>query len=44
MGLLWRPGEGYRYGLLLLLAMSVVAIVMLLLAQRRVLATGAAPA
>ena len=41
MGLLWQPGVGYQYGLWLLLVMSVVAIAMLLLAQRRVLATGA---
>lgn len=37
MGLLWRPDVGYRYGLWLLLAMSMVAIAALLLAQRRVL-------
>ncbi len=36
MGLLWRPEIGYRHGLWLLLVMSVVAIGMLLLAQRRV--------
>jgi MFS family permease len=40
MGLLWRPDVGYRHGLWLLLVMSAVAIAMLLLAQRRVLATG----
>lgn len=40
MGLLWRPDIGYRDGLWLLLVMSVVAIAMLLLAQRRVLASG----
>lgn len=40
MGLLWRPDIGYRDGLLLLLVMSVVAIAMLLLAQRRVLGKG----
>ena len=44
MGLLWQPGVGYQYGLWLLLVMSVVAIAMLLLAQRRVLATGAGAA
>ncbi len=40
MGLLWQPDVGYRHGLWLLLVMSVVAIAMLLLAQRRVLAAG----
>ena len=44
MGLLWQPGVGYQYGLWLLLVMSVVAIAMLLLAQRRVLASGAGAA
>lgn len=38
MGLLWQPEIGYRNGLWLLLAMGVAAIVMLLMAQRRVLA------
>jgi len=42
MGLLWRPDVGYRYGLWLLLVMSLVAIAMLLLVQRRVMATGLA--
>lgn len=37
MGLLWQPQAGYRYGLWLLLAMSALAILALLLAQRRVL-------
>ena len=37
MGLLWRPDIGYRHGLWLLLVMSVAAIGMLLMAQRRVL-------
>jgi len=39
MGLLWQPDVGYRNGLWLLLVMSAVAIAMLLLAQRRVLAS-----
>ncbi len=38
MGLLWRPDIGYRHGLWLLLVMSALAIAMLLMAQRRVLA------
>lgn len=38
MGLLWQPAIGYRHGLWLLLVMSVAAIAMLLMAQRRVLA------
>ena len=38
LGLLWRPGVGYTYGLWLLLLASVVAVLALLLAQRRALA------
>ncbi len=41
MGLLWQPQVGYRYGLWLMLGMSIVAIAMLLLAQRRVRASAA---
>ena len=37
MGVLWQAQVGYRYGLWLLLAMSVVAIAALLMAQHRVL-------
>lgn len=37
MGLLWQAQVGYRYGLWLLLGLSLIAIVALLLAQRRVL-------
>ena len=37
LGLLWSPQAGYRYGLWLLLGLSVVAIGALLLAQRRAL-------
>jgi len=42
MGVLWQPGVGYRHGLWMMLAMSVVAIAALLLAQRRVLAAAGA--
>lgn len=38
LGLLWRPGVGYTYGLWLLLVASMVAVLALLLAQRRALA------
>jgi len=43
MGLLWRPDVGYRHGLWLLLAMCVVAIAALRMAQRRVLAPVGGP-
>ena len=37
LGLLWAPGIGYAHGLWLLLAGSVLAVVALLMAQRRAL-------
>lgn len=41
LGLLWRPEVGYRDGLWLMLALSVLAIVAFRMAQRRVLVAGA---
>ena len=38
LGLLWSPESGYAWGLWLLLATSIVAVLALLLAQRRALA------
>jgi predicted MFS family arabinose efflux permease len=42
LGVLWTREAGYRYGLVVLLAGSVVAVLALLLAQRRALSTAAA--
>jgi sugar phosphate permease len=42
LGVLWTQQAGYRNGLFVLLAGSIVAVVALLMAQRRALATAAA--
>ena len=42
LGLLWTRQAGYRYGLWLLLGLSCVALVSLLLAQRRAMSGGSA--
>jgi hypothetical protein len=42
MGVLWTQQAGYRNGLFVLLAGSIVAVVALLMAQRRALATATA--
>jgi hypothetical protein len=42
LGVMWTKDAGYRNGLAVLLAGSIVAVVALLLAQRRALATAAA--
>jgi MFS family permease len=40
LGVLWSPEAGYAWGLWLLLAMSVIAVVALVLAQRKALPVG----
>jgi hypothetical protein len=40
LGLLWSPEAGYAGGLWLLLAMSIIAVIALVLAQRKALPVG----
>jgi hypothetical protein len=40
LGVLWSPESGYAWGLWLLLAMSIIAVIALVLAQRKALPVG----